>query len=207
MFNSPFQSDYSAEPNFNFHGGQEPIQQTTQQPTQQSTQAQPVKGGVSYSADEVEKMVNNLRVSIMTNPVKVTEPSYIITETQMKQLLNLQGMDKANNHTQQQPQQQMPQQVVQPQYVQQQPYVNGNVYPQQQVVQQNGYQQVAVQAQRKTFKEQIAEATQAPMPNSNNIIDTLGNVTFGTVGRIGHTLTGLVDGVIDVITMGYSTGR
>ena len=195
MFNSPFQSDYNAEPSFSFHGGQAQSTQTNQQakPIQGSQPVQPIQGGVSYSADEVDKIVNNLRVSIMSNPVKVTEPSYILTETQMKQLLNLQGM--ANTNNQQIPQPQYTQQVVQPQYIQPQPYVNG--YTQQQII----------QPQRKTFKEQIAEATQAPLPNSNNIIDTLGNVTFGTVGRIGHTLTGLVDGVIDVITMGYSTGR
>lgn len=197
MFNSPFQADQNIEPQFSFNGGQVPIQPQTQQaPTQQQAIPQET-AKVQYSAEDINTMVANLKVNMMSNPVKIVEPSYVVTETQLKQLLGLKDIVQPQ---QVQPQYIQPQQQVQPQYIQPQ-------YVQPQYIQPQYVQPQQLPQSTKNFKQQFSEALQAPPPTSNNVIDTLGNVTFGTVGRVGHTFTGLVDGFIDILTMGYASKR
>lgn len=195
MFNSPFQADQNAEPQFSFNGGQQcnPQQQYTQAQPQQNRQS----ANTQFSTSDVEQMVANLQVSTMSNPVKIVEPSYIVTETQLKQILGLKDV------VQPQPQYAQPQYQPQPQYYQPQPQYVQPQYNPQQMIQPVNYQQM----QKRTMKDQFAEALQAPRPTSNNMIDSIGNVTFGTVGRIGHTFTGLIDNIIDVVTMGYGSKR
>ena len=37
----------------------------------------------------------------------------------------------------------------------------------------------------------------------SNVVDLVGNITFGTVNRAGKTITTLIDNMIDIITFGY----
>lgn len=157
MFNSPFKDDqeYDEGNPQGFSQSQQP--QVTTEPESKYKMAQ-------LSQEDYQQIVENLKPQTMTNPIKITEPSYLITETQMKQLL---GLNQGVNG-------QIAQQF-------QSPQVNSLPLP---------------QGMPRANKQQAL-----------NMFDSIGNMTFGTVGRIGHTITGVVDGVIDIVTLGYSSRR
>lgn len=100
----------------------------------------------NLTPEQVSQFIEQLKPATMSNPVRVTQPSYVLTDEQMLYLLSLaQGQPV--------------------------PVLLGD------------------------------NAT----TNSGNVVDTLCNATLGTAGRLGHTLTGFVDGIIDILTLGYSS--
>lgn len=120
---------------------------------------QEVAGRV-LSKEQVAQAMEQLKVQTLTQPVKITQPSYLITEEQMRYLL---GIAQSN-----------PQQI---------------------------------QALQQQFNQQQCQQVQQQRPmigQGGNAVDTLANATLGTVGRVGHTLTGLVDSVIEIFTLGYA---
>lgn len=118
-------------------------------PTPPTPTTQEVAGRV-LSKEQVAQAMEQLKVQNLTQPVKINQPSYLVTEEQMRYLL---GIAQSN-----------PQQV---------------------------------EILRQTQKSHI-------QPQGINAIDTLANATLGTVGRVGHTLTGLVDSIVDIFTLGYA---
>lgn len=162
MFSSPFADDMNN--NFGFPDCQTQPQ-FNMQPQQAFTQkqSQPVSQPVAQPNNDMSTIIQSLRPQAMTNPVKIVEPSYIVTEKQLQQML---ALAQGNPNVQMLPSQPQPQQQV---------LVPGQYQPQQ-VIQ----------------------------PESKSWFDELGNITFGTVGRIGHTLTDVASGVIDILTLGYA---
>lgn len=177
MFNSPFADDKSStfgcqtcppQPQFNTQPQQGFVQQQ-----QMPQQGQPV----NQPTNDMNILVQSLRPQTMSNPVMIVEPSYVVTERQLQQMIalaqgnpNIQVQSQPQGFSQGLPQGQPQQQVLAP-----------NQYQPQQVVQQSS--------------------------ESKSWFDELGNITFGTVGRIGHTLTTVADGVIDILTLGYATKK
>lgn len=166
MENSGFPQGFQG---FSFNANEQPIMQ--QQPVvktvptmqaqivPQQVIAQPVANtGTTtvLTSEQVRMYVDQLKPTIMSNPVKITQPSYLISEEHMKYLLSL---------------------------------AQGNP---------NSLPSPSAQLVLPSFNTNNAPS------RTKNVVDQIGSVTFGTAGRIGHTLTGLVDNVIDIITMGYS---
>ena len=53
---------------------------------------------------------------------------------------------------------------------------------------------------------QSQPAVSAPNGAINeNIVDALGNITFGTINRTGKTITTLVNNLLDIVTFGYGS--
>ena len=161
------------------HQGQQ--QSRPNQPQQQAqcnntvqavpNQAVNEQGTVILTEKQVDQLIAQLTPVAMSNPVKITQPSYLITEEQMKYLLSL---------------------------------ASGN--PQQmQGLQQTGL----VQQQQVCYPTQVIPTYNQPyqqlqpVNQVGSIIDGVANATLGTVGRVGHTLTTLADGILDVLTLGY----
>lgn len=134
----------------------------TQQVTQQTSQNN--NNGL-LTQNQVNAYVEQCKPFIMGNPVKITQPSYLITEQQMIYLLSLaQGKPLSNL---------MPDEK-------------------QKASKSNGEHERCIV---------IGDTTQL---RPTNVVDTFCNATLGTVGRIGHAFTGIVDSTIDVLTLGYS---
>lgn len=187
MFNSPFTDDKNAQfgcENYQFNnspnGGQyfsfeqatvppSPPQQPNMQPNVQPVQKR------ATTADDMAKIIQSLRPQQMVAPVKIVEPSYVVSETQLQQLL---AIAQGNPNVQMLPPSQPQQYIQAPQ-------------PQQQVLTPQQYQpqQVIQQSESKSW------------------FDELGNITFGTVGRIGHTLLDVGNGIVDILTLGYATRK
>lgn len=113
---------------------QVPVQPTQGQPTSQNT-------GINLITEQqAQQLLETLKPTPISNPVKIDRPAYLVTEEQMRHLLSLS---------------------------------NGNPLQ---------------------FDNP---------PSEKNVIDTIGEVTLGTVNRLGHTFTGLVNSVVSVLTLGY----
>lgn len=125
---------------------------------------QAVSGTTILTDDQVRQYMEQLKPTPMSNPVKITEPSYVVTEKQMKYLLSL-----------------------------------ANGQPNGSFLNEPSHGFVS------SIKQALPQYDQPQRPR--NMLDDLGNLTFGTVGRIGHTLTGVIDGVIDIVSLGYASKR
>lgn len=186
MFNSPFADDKNAQignstQQFNTQNGGQyfSFEQTTMPPTQPQVNVppnvNPVQSKSVVTGSDMDKIIQSLRPQAMSNPVKIVEPSYVVTERQLQQMMALAQGNPNVSFVASQPQQGFAQQLPQGQQV-----LAPGQYQPQQVIQQS---------------------------ESKSWFDELGNITFGTVGRIGHTLTTVADGVIDILTLGYATRK
>lgn len=141
---------------------------TVPSPQSQNTTAPTGDQTVLLTTEQTIGLIEQCKPVQMGNPVKITEPSYLISEQQMIYLLSLaQGKPVPNL---------MPQKkghVLKP-----------NVAQEQQIV-------IGPQAEKQ----------------SHNVVDTVFNATLGTVGRIGHAFTGVVDSAVDVLTLGYGNRK
>lgn len=109
--------------------------------------------------EQVIQLMETLKATPISNPVKIDKPAYIVTEEQMKYLMSL---------------------------------ANGN----------DTYQM----AKDAVFGQPQLNSIPFPLPlerTHTNTLDTLGEMTLGTVSKIGHGFTELVNSVVDVITLGY----
>lgn len=123
---------------------------------------------VLLSQEQTNGLIEQCKPMVMSNPVRITEPSYLITEQQMIYLLSLaQGSPVPNL---------MPQ-------------TKGHVLKPNVAEQQSMF--IGVQGEKQ----------------STNVVDTVFNATLGTVGRIGHAFTGIVDSAVDVLTLGYANKK
>lgn len=131
------------------------VQQVSNQPTTQC-------GTAILTPQQVEQLVAQLKPTVMSNPVKITQPSYLVTEEQMRYILSL-----AQGNPIQLPQ------------LQRQFYSNNQEPP-------------------------STQRVQPTVVNGGSLFDGVANATLGTIGRVGHTFTGLIDSVVDIFTLGYA---